>query len=464
MITVLLGALIGLLHGRLVPRLPFVLLVGSAILALALLAKRPTWCIAAILAGTMFGTNRSSLPVGSFDLRLTDLPLAILVGRAFLMRVRHGAVPRPNVGQLQLGLLLAVFALSLTASIASSADQLSAPYTSWLRLSFTFSLAWVIPYVIRGGRNDQLFVLRALVLLGAGELLAAIFLQPRAGGRLAGANGPDAEGLIALVVLIAVLNLALFGPRLRLLFGSIAVLALGLSASIGSVVALMVVLGIYGFRVTTHRTAWAAALVRPARIVLVVAGALLFLLTQRPQDIPTTDGFYNSSSASRLSVGYAGLQLFVDHPVLGVGWQRSSLGSVIGSDDVVDKVRKQFPGLRPALLPDGTDTSVHNAYIQILAEAGLAGFAILLLALAAGRRGIRHVIASAGMNADLARTFLVLLVAILIWWNDNPLFGAQPESVLFAIILGLVASVRPAAVPAESDPEVSATTRRAHVA
>ena len=35
----------------------------------------------------------------------------------------------------------------------------------------------------------------------------------------------------------------------------------------------------------------------------------------------------------------------------------------------------------------------------------------------------------------------MLLVAILVWWNDNTLFGVQPETVLAATFLGALSAV-----------------------
>jgi F0F1-type ATP synthase assembly protein I len=38
------------------------------------------------------------------------------------------------------------------------------------------------------------------------------------------------------------------------------------------------------------------------------------------------------------------------------------------------------------------------------------------------------------------RATLVMIVVILLWLNDNPLFGAQPETVLLALFLGMFAA------------------------
>lgn len=33
----------------------------------------------------------------------------------------------------------------------------------------------------------------------------------------------------------------------------------------------------------------------------------------------------------------------------------------------------------------------------------------------------------------------LVLIVVLIWWNDNPLYGGQPETVLAALALGTLA-------------------------
>ena len=32
-----------------------------------------------------------------------------------------------------------------------------------------------------------------------------------------------------------------------------------------------------------------------------------------------------------------------------------------------------------------------------------------------------------------------MLIVVLIWWNDNPLYGGQPETLLAALALGTLA-------------------------
>ena len=41
------------------------------------------------------------------------------------------------------------------------------------------------------------------------------------------------------------------------------------------------------------------------------------------------------------------------------------------------------------------------------------------------------------------RAVVILLVATMVWLNDNPLFGSQPETVMAALFLGILAAVPP---------------------
>ena len=59
-----------------------------------------------------------------------------------------------------------------------------------------------------------------------------------------------------------------------------------------------------------------------------------------------------------------------------------------------------------------------------------------------------------------ARSALVLLVVILVWWNDNALFGAQPETVLAATFLGLLAATPAVVTRVEEPPPVPAVRSR----
>ena len=144
----------------------------------------------------------------------------------------------------------------------------------------------------------------------------------------------------------------------------------------------------------------------------------------------------------RTVLATAGLEMFIAHPVVGVGWSRGPYE--IGSDKIDRRLRSLFgPTLRADFLPKQNPTNVHNAYIEILAEAGIVGFVCFLALLVAAVGGIRRVLHDAAGDprvAACAWCAAVLLVGVLVWWNDNALFGTQPETVLAATFLGILAA------------------------
>jgi O-antigen ligase len=117
---------------------------------------------------------------------------------------------------------------------------------------------------------------------------------------------------------------------------------------------------------------------------------------------------------------------------------------VIGSEQLVNTLRQRFQDVRSDFLPqEGVGTSsVHNTYIQVLAEAGLAGGLVAVFAMITCARRLRTLRRRLkGREAQLARSMIVVLGLTVVWLNDNALFGAQPESVLLAMTLGVLASL-----------------------
>ena len=89
-------------------------------------------------------------------------------------------------------------------------------------------------------------------------------------------------------------------------------------------------------------------------------------------------------------------------------------------------------------------TSVHNAYVQVAAELGLIGVVLLVLMLCTLAVDIRRVIrrAEPGSAARRLLWFLAFgVVLIVVWLNDNPLFGGQAETVLLAVLIGLIGAL-----------------------
>jgi hypothetical protein len=88
--------------------------------------------------------------------------------------------------------------------------------------------------------------------------------------------------------------------------------------------------------------------------------------------------------SQRTVLAYIGLRIFQDHPVLGVGWQRSSRPDVF--EPYLEDAHERFPDVVELAFPaPGREWGVQNVYIQLLADAGVLG---LFLALAVGAGGL----------------------------------------------------------------------------
>jgi O-antigen ligase len=228
----------------------------------------------------------------------------------------------------------------------------------------------------------------------------------------------------------------------------IGLVGLGLCESIASITgtAIAIILGGVGswsaHRAKTSQSS-EAALRTWSRLVGAAVIAFAVVSALRPVDLPGSKGFEYSSAAIRLSVGYAGLEIFRAHPLVGVGWQQSSTEGVINAPSVVEAVEERFGDLRTYSEAGEGITSVHNMYVQFLAETGVIGCAVLLWVFFGLTKIVRRSLrAFAGDTwwASNARFLSLVLLLLVVWWNDNPLFGAQTESFLAAITIGLLAA------------------------
>ena len=97
-------------------------------------------------------------------------------------------------------------------------------------------------------------------------------------------------------------------------------------------------------------------------------GDFLRFLGVRGDDPPQGVETYSQ----RAVLAYIGLRIFQDHPVAGVGWQRSSRPEVF--EPYLPDARERFPDVVDLAFPaEGREWGVQNLYIQMLADAGVIG-------------------------------------------------------------------------------------------
>ena len=431
------------------PELPTAawLLAGPALIVFGFLVMQgPRWCLAGLIVSVVLGYGTSSVAAGSVDLRVPDLFLAALLGWSIYLRTRNGPRGWLN-GRFLLALWLVVLGFSLYPLLVSGTIGADA-IVGWARLVATFALVWMVPYAIYT-RRDVEFALGAVAVAATAGVGWSVLNALAAGDldvRLRGANGPNTTGLLAAIVLV----LALHGPvprhrALKLLMLVVGISGLLMSRSLGSTAAAILALGVYGVQAArVRREGPRQQLVVPARLLVLIVAGLAVAMFLRPTNLPTSSSFGESTTVHRVVLAHAGLQLFAQDPLLGIGWQRSA--DEIVSSDINNALHERYGGsVNPEFIPEeGSATDVHNTYVQILAESGLFGFLLFVALVIVMGRGIALVLRTVRHDQRLyiaARAAVVLLVVILIWWNDNTLFGAQPESVLAATFLGILASI-----------------------
>ena len=108
-------------------------------------------------------------------------------------------------------------------------------------------------------------------------------------------------------------------------------------------------------------------------------GDFLRFVGLREADSPSGVETYSQ----RTVLAYIGLRIAQDNPLIGVGWQRSSRPEVF--EPYVPDARERFPDVVDLAFPaEGREWGVQNLYVQILADAGIVGLALLLAVGAAG--------------------------------------------------------------------------------
>lgn len=147
------------------------------------------------------------------------------------------------------------------------------------------------------------------------------------------------------------------------------------------------------------------------------------------------------SYAHRGVLAYIGFRVFLDHPVVGAGWQATTAEQATYGPYLAD-ARRRFPNEPAEAFPSPEHPwGVQNAYIQALADLGLIGFAALGATLAAGLVvGLRAALRGPPAWAAVALTGVCwTLVAMGVLVGIGLVAGIALDAVLW-LGLGLVAA------------------------
>jgi O-antigen ligase len=145
--------------------------------------------------------------------------------------------------------------------------------------------------------------------------------------------------------------------------------------------------------------------------------------------------------SQRTVLAYIGIRIWEDNPVLGVGWQRSSRVEVF--EPYLADARRRFPDVVDLAFPAaGREWGVQNLYIQILADAGLVGLALLLAVGVAGMvllwRTVAHAPTPWAAGAGIATICAILTLAGE--WASLGIVAGIPILAATCILLGIAAA------------------------
>ena len=138
----------------------------------------------------------------------------------------------------------------------------------------------------------------------------------------------------------------------------------------------------------------------------------------------------------RTVLSYIGVRIFLDQPLLGVGWQGSLLEENYAP--YLDDARRVFPEVSEEALPSPEHPwGIQNAYIQASADLGLVGI-LLLLATVVGGIAVACTAAIRGppATAGLALLTLFALLVAASEWAALGLIPGIPVTALFWLSLG----------------------------
>lgn len=255
----------------------------------------------------------------------------------------------------------------------------------------------------------------------------------------------SAAALAVAAVLFAFGNLS---PRARrvivvaALSGGLGVILAGpVDALLGTLLALAALLALARARLglTPRRAAGlcGAWLVLLGGVLAIRSSAIdegLRFLGIRPKQTASTTQV--QSYSQRALLAYIGGRIWLDHPLLGVGWQGSADEPAYAS--YLADARRRFDQPPQAFPSPRHPWGVQNAYVQALADMGVIGLVLFLAPFVTG-----VIVAGRSFLAAAAPAALVAVLWLLVCagiWNGFGLTAGIPIDALTWLALGLVAT------------------------
>ena len=429
------------------------------VVALALCVVRPILASSLVLSFAFIIGNLLPpvMEVGEFTIRYIDGAVALLSFAIFLrLSIQRRKLIEKEWWSIFRPLLpfLVYVGMSLGLVWIYVPDFLLVSVASYARLVVTVLLGFLI-YMSLGTEKDMWLFTRLIVMFVAISIIVGIWeaiASPQKDavitGRYGGLLGFNTFGLVAgLLVLWAVIVRANKGQR-RLWVIPLVTGTLGLFLSKSGSSILATIGAVLFFQIAFNRRKGTTQVTWLLQLALV--GVLGFALTVgslrllRPSDFFGLANLSGGSYAQRVMIAYGALQIFLSHPLFGVGWQASSTKAIIGDPTLNEMLMQAFPELPTHYFPLERPTSLHNLYLQLLVELGIVGFSLFIYGVVRVGIAIANILKQIPYQSSYRQLVLfnaIGLVYLLIWWNTNPLFGGQTESILAITFLSFLAAL-----------------------
>ncbi len=397
------------------------------------------------------------------DIRLSDVAVLAVVVAAIVAASREGLGRLGAARWLWLtgGALLVWLAFQALRPVAMDDERFADHLVSYVKLVEYGLLAVAVPLLVRRARDLTLLVggLVAWAVVAAAVGAVQFFGLDVFGAWNAGWRQPSFLGHHDLAALSAIaLALACAAivarrseiPAARLFVAALVagMIGLVLAGSVAAVGGLALGIAAMWLAARSRYRPGGRQTLALVAIVAVVAGGVtavrgdaledfLRFLGVRGDDPPVGVETYSQ----RAVLAYIGLRIAQDNPILGVGWQRSSRPDVF--EQYVPDARERFPDVVDLAFPaEGREWGVQNLYVQMLADAGVIGLALLLavgaigvaLAWRAARYAPRPWAAGAGLVAVCA------ILALAGEWASLGIVAGIPLQAATCLLLGLAAA------------------------
>lgn len=394
----------------------------------------------------------------SVRVTLSDLAvLAIVVAAAVALRQDGLEALRPGrpIWIAGAALLVWIGFSTLWPALAEDGYRTGDHVVSALKFGEYALLAPAVPLLLRDPRGLRVLVFTLLAwsalaaAVGVAQFFGADILDAWATGHrqpsFLGHHDLAALAAVALSITVATILLPTERQQLRTWVGGAGgwlslVVSGAVTATAGLLAGALAAVGLArrAARPSPGRTVAVAliCLTGAAGVIALRGGDLLAFATFLGADRVEQERDVESYS-HRTLLAYLGARIYLDHPVLGAGWQASRETRVF--DPYLDDARRRFPSLPDEAFPGrGREYGVQNAYVQLLADMGPVGLlAFLGVLLSTLVLAVRAAGRAATEWRRVAIATAMLVIALAGTWVAQGLWPGLPLDALTWLVAGL---------------------------